>query len=74
MVISKLPNNERKALINDIKELMRPQIRPQPRYESLDTHKLLDKLFVRLGIVTIIGLLGYIVFKGSNRNKQCRCD
>ena len=73
-MIKELPSNNKNKLIADIKELMNPIRHRQPRYESSYTaNKVVDKLFVRLGIVTIIALLGYIIIKKSTNNK-CRYD
>ncbi len=66
-----MPNSEKTDLIADIRSLMNRPVRRQSSYDSLGTHKLLDKLFVRLGLVIIIGLLGYIAIRGSSKEKEC---
>ena len=68
-----MPSNEKNALIADIKRLMGPQLRRQPSFESYTANRIVDKLFIRLGIVAIIGLLGYLILKGSNDNRRCKC-
>ncbi len=62
--------DEKDGLIADIKRLMNPV--PQKRYnfESVLTNKILDKLFVRLGIILIIGMLGFVAFKVATKNKN----
>ncbi|KKN90784.1 hypothetical protein LCGC14_0223670 [marine sediment metagenome] len=66
-----MPSEEKLALINDIKRMMSVNTQRRSSYDSLGTHKLLDKLFMRLGLVIIIGLLGYLAIRDSNRNKKC---
>lgn len=67
-----MPDNEKTALINDIRRLMNPIPRRQPSYESYTANKVVDKLLIRLGIIAIIGLLGYIVIRDSTQNRRCR--
>lgn len=72
MSLYPMPSNEKTDLIADIKRLMSPVQYRQPRYDSYTANKVVDKLLIRLGIIAIIGLLGYIVIRDSTRNKQCR--
>ena len=69
-----MPNIEKTDLIADIKRLMSPEPRRQSSYDSFTANKVVDKLLVRLGIIAIIGLLGFMVIRDSVRNKQCKCD
>ena len=67
-----MSSNEKVDLITDIKRLMSPVQYRQPRYDSYTANKVVDKLLIRLGIVAIIGLLGYMIIRDTTRNKQCR--
>lgn len=77
-MIKKPQNNDKNDLIADIRDLVKPTQYRQPRYDSYATsytaNKVVDKLLVRLGIITIIGLLGYIIIRDSTRDKKCRSD
>ena len=66
--------SEKDSLINEIRKLMTPKTYSRPLHNSNNANKIVDKLLVRLGIIAIIGMLGYIIIKGStNKNKECRC-
>jgi len=67
-----MPTNEKNDLIADIKRLMNPAPVRQYGYDSFVANKVVDKLLIRLGIIAIIGLLGFIIIKDSVRSKQCR--
>ncbi|MEE9378846.1 MAG: hypothetical protein V3V33_12515 [Candidatus Lokiarchaeia archaeon] len=69
-----MPNNEKSNLIAEIRGLMNPIQCRQPSYNSYTANKVVDKLFVRFGIIAIIGLLGYIIIKNSTNNNKCRSD
>ena len=69
-----MPSNEKTALINDIRKLMSPIPRRQPSYDSYTANKVVDKLLIRLGIIAIVGLLGYIIIRDSTQKRLCRCD
>lgn len=68
-----MPINEKAALIADIKRLMNPIKPVRSSYDSNLANKVVDKLLVRIGIIAIIGLLGYIIIKDSFHNKSCKC-
>ena len=68
-----MSTSEKSNLIADIKRLMNPPALRQSGYESFTANKVVDKLLVRLGIVAIIALVGYLVIKDSVRNKSCKC-
>lgn len=67
-----MPSTEKDNLINDIKRLMNPIPQRRYSYDSLTTHKIIDKLFMRLGLILIIGLLGFIAIKTVSKDKE-RC-
>ncbi len=68
-----MSSNEKINLINEIKGLMNPIPQRRYNYDSLTTHKIVDKLFMRLGIVLIIGLLIYVAVKvGTQENNKKR--
>ena len=73
MSLYPMPSDEKNVLIADIQRLLRPQQRSQPRYDSFTANKVVDKLLVRLGIIAIVGLLGFIIIRDSTRDKKCRC-
>ncbi len=52
---------------------MIPMRRQTRSYDSFTANKVVDRLLLRLGIIAIIGLLGFIVIRDSTRNKNCRC-
>ena len=67
-----MPSEEKNDLINDIRRLMNPVPQRRYNYDSLATHKIIDKLFMRLGIILIIGLLGFVAIKLTTQdNKRC---
>lgn len=56
-------------LIREIKGMMNGGGYRSRGYDSLAVHKTVDKLLIRLGIIVIIGLLGYIAIKNNRRCK-----
>ncbi|HEC37525.1 hypothetical protein LCGC14_0950000 [marine sediment metagenome] len=67
--------NKKNDLIADIKRLMTPATYKRANVESYTVNKIIDKLFIRLGLVAILGLLGYVAIKiGANNNRRCGCD
>ena len=69
-----MPSKERESLISDIKNLMSNRTNTKQSYSSGIVNKVVDKIFVRLGIVSIIGLLLYLAIKkSSEKDKYCKC-
>lgn len=65
-------DNEKAALIQEIKSMMSNKPYRSRGYDSLTTHKIIDKLFMRLGILIIIGLLGFLALRDYFNNRSCK--
>lgn len=63
---------EKAAIIRDIKGMLGGRSYQSRGYESLTVYKTVDKLLMRLGIIIIIGLLGFLAFKDYFNNRTCK--